>query len=72
MMQALFQKTSEPAETMKSTIELLGSNTAADKLIENSEGALVLAQKVLKYLKNINVLVSLRKLIKAQEFLFEW
>ena len=54
MMQALFQKTSELVESMNSIIELLGSNTTADKLIEKSEGALVLAQEVLKYLKNIN------------------
>ena len=36
---------------MNSIIELPGSNTTADKLIEKSEGALVLAQEVLKYLK---------------------
>ena len=53
MMQAPFQKTSELVESMKSIIELLGSNTTADKLIEKSEGALVLAQEVLKYRKNI-------------------
>ena len=51
MMQALFQKTSELVESMNSIIELPGSNTTADKLIEKSEGALVLAQEVLKYLK---------------------
>ena len=54
MMQSLFQKTSELVESMNSIIELLGSNTTADKLIEKSEGTLVLAQEVLTYLKNIN------------------
>ena len=54
MMQALFQKTSKLVESMNSIIELLGSNTTADKLIEKSQGSLVLAQEVLKYLKNIN------------------
>ena len=51
MMQALFQKTSELVESLNSVIELLGSNTAADNLIEKSEDALVFAQEVLKYLK---------------------
>ena len=34
MMQSLFQKTSELVKSMNSIIELLGSNTTADKLIE--------------------------------------
>ena len=53
-MQALFQKTSELVKSTNSIIELPRSNTTADKLIEKSEGALALAQEVLKYLKNIN------------------
>ena len=53
-MQALFQKISELVESMNSIIELLGSNTTADKLTEKSEDALVLVQEVLKYLKSIN------------------
>ena len=62
MMQALFQKTSELVESMKSIIELLGSNTTSDKLIGKMASALVLAQEVLKYLKNINApVLSLTK-----------
>ena len=66
-MQALFQKTSELVGSMNSISELQGSNTTADKLIEKSKGALVFAQEVLKYLKNINAPVLKPRVLEEND-----